>query len=143
MKQKIYITYTSFTYCKNFMNTLACRILLPATPSTNDKANGRLAQLLSTLLSLREVWGSIPGPVKFDTVSPTARHRCDVFLELCHPGAKPRRWTPPLVTRFGIIPRVWGRFFVVIKNLTFYAKYIHFQQDISQQIENHQKHFVC
>ena len=31
------------------------------------------------------------------TVSPTARRRCDVFSKLCSPGAKPRRWTPPLV----------------------------------------------
>ena len=49
---------------------------------------------------------SIPGPVKSDTVSPTARHRCNVTLELCCPGAKPRRWAPPLVTSFGVIPRV-------------------------------------
>ena len=39
------------------------------------------------------------------TVSPTARHRGDVFSELCCPGAKPRRCAPPLVTRFGVIPR--------------------------------------
>ena len=37
---------------------------------------GRLAQLLSTKLSVREVWGLRPGLVKSDTVSPTARHRC-------------------------------------------------------------------
>ena len=35
-----------------------------------------------------------------------ARHRCDVSSELRSPGAKPRRWAPPLVTRFGVIPRV-------------------------------------
>ena len=40
------------------------------------------------------------------TVSPTARHRFDVSSELCSPGAKPRRWAPPFVTRLGIIPRV-------------------------------------
>ena len=33
-------------------------------------------------------------------MSPTARHRCDVYLELCSPGAKPRRWAPPLVYTF-------------------------------------------
>ena len=33
-----------------------------------------------------------------DTVSPTACLRCDVFSELCCPGAKPQRWIPPLVT---------------------------------------------
>ena len=27
----------------------------------------------------REVWGSNLGPVKLDTVLPTARHRCDIF----------------------------------------------------------------
>ena len=32
-------------------------------------------------------------------------HRCDVSSELCCPDAKPRRWAP-LVTRFGVIPRV-------------------------------------
>ena len=26
----------------------------------------------------REVWGSNLGPVKLDTVLPTARHRCDI-----------------------------------------------------------------
>ena len=53
---------------------------------------GRLAQLSKTYV--REVKGSNPGAAKSDTVSPTARH----FLELCHPGFKPRKWTPPLVT---------------------------------------------
>ena len=36
------------------------------------------------------VWDSIPGPVKSDTVSSTDRHRCDVSSELCCPGAEPR-----------------------------------------------------
>ena len=40
------------------------------------------------------------------TVSPTARHRCDVSSELCSEGAKPRRWIPPVVTRFDVITRV-------------------------------------
>ena len=64
---------------------------------------GRLAQLLSTSLLMREVWDSIPGLVKSDTVSPTTRHCCDVFSELCCLGAKPRPWSPPLVTRLGVI----------------------------------------
>ena len=51
----------------------------------------RLAQFSSALLSVREVWGSIPGSVKSDTVSPTVRHRCDVSWELCCTGAKPQR----------------------------------------------------
>ena len=45
-----------------------------------------LAQLLS--LSVWELQGSISGPVKLDTVSPTALHRCDVSSELS--------WAPPL-----------------------------------------------
>ena len=40
------------------------------------------------------------------TVLSTARHRCDVFSELRCPGARLRRWVLPLVTRFGVIPRV-------------------------------------
>ena len=36
-------------------------------------------------------------------VSPTARHCYKVPSELCSPGAKPRRWALPLVTRFGVI----------------------------------------
>ena len=52
-----------------------------------------------------DVWGSITGPVK-STVSPTARHRCDVSLEMCCPGAKSRRWASPLVTAFGVLSRV-------------------------------------
>ena len=59
-----------------------------------------------TSLSTRGVRGSIPGPIKSDTISPMTRHRRNVSLELCCPDAKPRRWTPPLVTRFDVIPRV-------------------------------------
>ena len=44
-------------------------------------------------------YGSISRPVKLDTVLPPLQYR----LEWCCPGAKPRRWTPPLVTRFLII----------------------------------------
>ena len=65
-----------------------------------------VSSVVTTLLSVKEVWGSIPGLVKSDTVSPTARHRCDASSELCYSGAKPRRWIPPLVTCFGVIPRV-------------------------------------
>ena len=55
-------------------------------------ANWPLAQLLGAhaigagVLELDSRAGQI------DTVSPTARHRCVVFSELCSPGAKPRRW---------------------------------------------------
>ena len=45
---------------------------------------GPLVQLTS--LSVQEVGGSIPDPVKL--VSATARHRCDIFSkELCCPSA--------------------------------------------------------
>ena len=46
--------------------------------------------------------GSIPGPVKSDTVSLPARHRCDVSSELCCRGARMRRWAP-LATRFSVL----------------------------------------
>ena len=36
----------------------------------------------------------------------TARHHNDVVSELCRAGAKPRRWVPPFVTRFGVISLV-------------------------------------
>ena len=36
-------------------------------------------------------FGSIPRPVKSDTVSSPARHRCDVLSELYCSGAKPQR----------------------------------------------------
>ena len=45
-------------------------------------------------------------PDQISRVSPTARHRCDVSLELYCPGAKPRRWIPPLVTHFRVKTRV-------------------------------------
>ena len=38
--------------------------------------------------------GSIAGPVKSETGSPTAQHHCDVSSELCCPGTKPCRWIP-------------------------------------------------
>ena len=44
--------------------------------------------------------------VKSDTLSSTARHRCDVSSEPCCPGVKPRRWTQPLITHFGVAPQV-------------------------------------
>ena len=34
--------------------------------------------VIETLVSVREVWGSIPGSFKLNPVSPTARHHCDV-----------------------------------------------------------------
>ena len=72
-----------------------------------------LAQLFKTSLSVREVWVSITGAVKSDTVSPTARHHCDVSSELCCPGAKSRSWAPTLATRFGVIPIDFVIFFLI------------------------------
>ena len=45
-------------------------------------------------------------PVKSDIVSTTACHHSNVSSELRSPCAKLQRWTPPLVTRFGVTPRV-------------------------------------
>ena len=50
--------------------------------------------------------GLIPRRVKSGTVSPAARHSCDVFSKLCCPSAKPGRWALPLVTGLDVIPRV-------------------------------------
>ena len=58
--------------------------------------------ILSTLPLVRKVTGLIPRPVISDKASPTARHRRDASSELCCSGAKPRRWAPPLITRFGM-----------------------------------------
>ena len=40
---------------------------------------GKLVEVLSRLLSVREIRGSIPRPVKLDTLSSTIRHRCNVL----------------------------------------------------------------
>ena len=55
---------------------------------------------------MQEVSALILGPVRLDTVSPTAHQCCDVSSELFCLGAKPRRWAPPLILRFGVIPCV-------------------------------------
>ena len=64
----------------------------------------RLGPPLTQALAVGLGFDSRAGQI--DTVSPAARHRCEVSLELCCPGAKPWRLAPPLVTRFGVIPRV-------------------------------------
>ena len=56
--------------------------------------------------SKQPVVGLIPGSVKSETVSPTACQHCDVSSELCYSSAKPRRLVSPLVTRFGVKPRI-------------------------------------
>ena len=50
--------------------------------------------------------GSIPWPIKSNTVSPMARHLSDVPSQPCWPNAKLRRWPPLRVTRLGVVPRV-------------------------------------
>ena len=78
----------------------------------------QLGWRLKTFLSMREVWGSIPGQGKLNTVSPTACLRCDVFSK---PRCLSAKMDPPLVTSFGVIPRVKRRFYVFLiwsSNLT-------------------------
>ena len=70
-----------------------------------DILTGRLARLPSARYRCGSLgFDSRTGQI--GTVSPTTRHRCDVSSELCCTDAKLRRWTPPLVTRFGVIRRV-------------------------------------
>ena len=57
------------------------------------------------------------------TVSPSARHRCDVSFELCCPGAKLRRWAPPLVRwRYATSSGKMG----FLKKYEFSQKYVSF-----------------
>ena len=66
----------------------------------------KLKYPLMTSPTVRKISGSILGLVKSDGGLPAARHRGDVSSNLCCPGAMRWRWTPPLVTRLGVIPRV-------------------------------------
>ena len=61
-----------------------------------------LVQLLSAHAIGAEGLGFKSRVGEIGTVSPTARHRCDVSSDLCSLGVKPRKWAPPLVTRFGV-----------------------------------------
>ena len=58
-----------------FSNFFELRFFSRVFTQTND---GQSAQLLSSSLSVQEVWGSIPGPLKLDAVPLTAPHHCDV-----------------------------------------------------------------
>ena len=60
-------------------------------PVHRKPITSQMMQSLKTPLVAAKVWGSIPGSVKSDTASPTARYRCDVSSELCCPGAKSRK----------------------------------------------------
>ena len=56
-------------------------------------------RLVSSVFKKLGGLGSNPGSLKSAPVLPTVCHCCDVSSELCGPGAEPRRWVPPLVTR--------------------------------------------
>ena len=66
----------------------------------------QLAWCLKTPLTVQEVLGYVPGFVKSDAVSPAARHRCEVLRScvalVVRRGDGPR----PLVTCFGVRPRL-------------------------------------
>ena len=66
--------------------------------------------MVQSLQTMQKYFAAYAGGLGFDsragqigTVSPTTRQRCDVASELCCPDAKPRRWAPQIVTRFGVI----------------------------------------
>ena len=73
----------------------------------NKEATGRLAQLSRQCCRCGRSRVRIPSWSNRTKVSSTARHRGDVSSELCCPGAKPRKWAPPIVSRLGLIQRVW------------------------------------
>ena len=87
--------------------------LLRVTPSGEDssfqitvtiaKEKKKPLRELKQTLTVRKIWDSITKPVKRDTVWQTALDRCDVSSEPWCPGAEPRRWAPPFVTRFGVL----------------------------------------
>ena len=60
--------------------------------------------------SLRnETWDRLPG--RSNGIMSPKSHQCsDVSSELCCQALSPRRRAPPLVTRFGVIPREKSRF---------------------------------
>ena len=75
-----FITYPIIEYTPKFPTFLIHCHISPAIKPVSLVAKGTL--------SAREVWDSIRHQI--DTVSSTARHRCDVSSEQCCPGAKPR-----------------------------------------------------
>ena len=73
----------------------------------NAKYHYRPVGRAVTLLSLKqEVGGSNLGPVKLDTVLPTAHHRCDIPLKGTVLPVHNDTVTCQLVTRFGVIASV-------------------------------------
>ena len=67
-----------------------------------------LVYWLKPFLYMRMVWGPIPRPVILPAVSPTARHRQDVSskFETALHRRQPPKCSAPLLTRFGVVPRV-------------------------------------
>ena len=58
----------------------------------DSSRNSPISSAVKTPLSERKVWGSNSGSVKWDTVSQTASHHCDVSSKRRCPSAKPGRW---------------------------------------------------
>ena len=79
-----------FKFLPSIFNSLRCLMLLRKTNSTIQfQSHGKNRPVSSVLKSNAfgwKVWGSIPAPVKSDTMLPTARHRCYVSSELCCPA---------------------------------------------------------
>ena len=86
-----------------FSKLKLCRYIKQNKSINEDRP---LAQLFSAQIIGAGGLGFKSRTGQINTVSPTARHRCDVSSDLRSPGAKLRRWAPPLVTRLGVIPRV-------------------------------------
>ena len=73
-----------FRHFAHTMGSMLINKVQEDTYYTNDPIKYDLnrpnSSVVTTLLSVREIWGSNPWLVKSDTASPTARHRCDVFF---------------------------------------------------------------
>ena len=69
----------------------------------------------------REVWGSNLGPVKWDTVLPTACHRCGISSKgaVLPTSAMTRRWAPP--TRYTLQHNTASVMKDLIKYWTYYC----------------------
>ena len=94
--------YSSKTmYSRGIYSTLSA-----ISNGATSKRTVRLAHLETLLWVRREVCSSNSGSVKSNTISPKARHRCDISSQLCHPGVKLRGCAELLVKNFGEIPRV-------------------------------------
>ena len=67
-------------------------------------STGQVSPVVTTLLSVREVWGSILGPVK----STQCRQRLATAMTLlrsCEAQVLSRKWAPSLVMRFDVIAK--------------------------------------